>query len=278
MNDTLLRFVMVVAPYQRSGTNFLGRLMLQHPDITRPIGAWEIPFMELDDQLRKIRTAFRTTLPGRHTYEMSDFRYAFGSGFANVLRNRVPCEEKERAVMLIKHVSPRGVEHFFEMIPDGKLIFLVRDGRDTVTSLLAAHFRERRGRFFRPDLAYRYAKRWRQNTMILKRAKEKFLDRALIVRYEDLVADEFTQLRRIGDYIGLFFDQQTLDLAKNLPVKGSSFAPKDGVRSVWRDREKTSDFKPVGRWKSLSKLETFFCVSQIKEPMSYFYPEIDLSS
>ena len=92
-----------------------------------------------------------------------------------------------------------------ELYPGMREIFLVRDFRDLVTSILA--FDAKRGFFGfgrRPeDQDADYVRRFRLSTMNLCHAWRHRADRAHLLRYEDLVRNPEESLRRVLEYLGL---------------------------------------------------------------------------
>lgn len=99
-----------------------------------------------------------------------------------------------------------------ETLPDSKMIFLVRDGRDVVDSLLDLHQRNswysEYAKTF-PSQEERlkalefYARLWRTRILTTKTAYEKH-DQGLrlLVRYEDLRVNTSRELKRIYQFVG----------------------------------------------------------------------------
>jgi Sulfotransferase family len=94
------------------------------------------------------------------------------------------------------------VPELLALYPDARFINLIRDGRDVAISFVDAHFH---GRPYHADFewtqALRFAERWRAST---------HADRILDVRYEDLVRDPETVLRRICDFLGETFELEMI--------------------------------------------------------------------
>ncbi|MGH8544953.1 MAG: sulfotransferase family protein [Gammaproteobacteria bacterium] len=123
--------------------------------------------------------------------------------------------------------------------PDAKEIFLVRDFRDMITSILA--FNKKRGyqAFGREqvdsDLAY--VDKMRANVEKLRKTWELRADRAYLVKYEDLVKNTKDTLERVMDYLGIDTDVPKL-------IEHATASPAmDGHRTV-KDSSAS-----IGRWK-----------------------------
>jgi len=108
-----------------------------------------------------------------------------------------------------------GADLLMEVLPRSYLLFLVRDGRDVVDSVLDAY---QPGSWLdeafgvghdladgaRDRLIKREAQRWAARTEIVRRAYEQHRpDRRLLVRYEDLLADTSTEVTAIYSWLGL---------------------------------------------------------------------------
>jgi hypothetical protein len=101
------------------------------------------------------------------------------------------------------------------LLPRSRMLFLLRDGRDVVDSLVDAMlgsdswWAERTRSLGRPPqerLAFvsQHSSLWVRRTMATQRGYESLPeDQRLLVRYEDLLADTPVQLRRIFDWLDL---------------------------------------------------------------------------
>jgi hypothetical protein len=261
--STTLIFIAGIMP--RSGTNYVARLLLAHPDLCRPQGHWELPLFDVADKFAEFHAAFaRRREPGRLGYSLDDFARCFGDGLMERLKQQVPLATGPTGFLLHKNPGTRGIEHFRQFFPEGRLIFLIRDGRDNVNSLLAASgFRGRRWSIKRWALFYIYAKEWARSAGRILDYASSTKTGCLIVRYEDLHFDQEQVLLAVANYANLPVLDSWLSEVKDMPVKGSTFyrgggnsARDDADKTSWQETSKTSQFQPVGRWrKSWSRLE-----------------------
>jgi hypothetical protein len=145
--------------------------------------------------------------------------------------------------IVVKTPNVRNLNHFFAIFPQEYLILVVRDGR----SVLESNARS----FHRPF--EQVARKWADAAAAITRFDEAHRDSGrnyLVIRYEDLVSNTETELRRMIGFIGL--DPEAIDygVAANLPVRGSSdTAGPDGSGLHWAPVEKTPAFRPLDRWR-----------------------------
>lgn len=154
-----------------------------------------------------------------------DDRYFFSERYANdwgpplrkLILKRFSPHVPRRAQFLVVHEpnGSEGADLLMRVLPRSRLLFLARDGRDVVDSILDAY---RPGSWLdnvfgvaqklegsaRGRLIRREAQRWVARTEIVGRAYEQHPpDRRLLVRYEDLLADTPNELRAIYSWLGL---------------------------------------------------------------------------
>lgn len=252
----LQQLIFVAGIMRRAGTNYIGQLLLTHPDVCRPQGHWELPLCQAAEEFAAFHRAFLGGRErGRLDYPLDRFARCLGDGLMKLFSDRV---EARGAAKYLLHKNPgtRGVEHFLKFFPEAKLIFLVRDGRDNVNSLLvAAGFRGRRWSPLRAPYLYKFARDWAASARrILAHAAE---SGCLIIKYEDLHLKAEESLRAIAEYAGLSLSEEWLEAASRVPVAGSGFyrgAEESAVErpgeAHWRQLPKTAKFQPVGRWRA----------------------------
>jgi hypothetical protein len=253
--DAPPRLIFVAGIMRRAGTNYIGHLLLSHPDVCRPAGHWELPLCQAADQFAAFHRAFLGGRDsGRLDYSFEQFAHCFGDGLIRLLAGRA--EPRGAKYMLNKHPGTRGIEHFQKFFPEAKLIFLVRDGRDNVNSLLtAAGFRAGGRRLLRPFYVYKFARDWAASARRILACVA--TSGCPVVKYEDLHLNARETARAIAEYVGLPPSDEWLEGAKRVPVAGSGFyrgdedsAAESPGEAQWRHLPKTSKFQPVGRWRN----------------------------
>jgi hypothetical protein len=268
---------------RRSGTNYIARLLLGHRDVCRPEGHWELPLFEAAGvfsefhetflhrgprgRLIKFWASFRQVRhPNRLNYSIEDFARCFGEGLMSLLVERVPVESRASRYLLHKNPGTEGIEHFRRFFPDAKLIFIVRDGRDNVNSLMvAAGFKERRWNVMRWITFCRFAREWARSAQRVLNYSARPESNCIVVRYEELYSDSEKVLKQMSEYLDLPIYAEWLNQGSEITVTGSGFYRASGAMVVesagetnWRAVSKTNEFKPVGRWRtSWSWLDKF---------------------
>jgi hypothetical protein len=135
-------------------------------------------------------------------------------------------ESRPREWIAIKEPGgSHAADTIFWLLPRGRMLFLLRDGRDVVDSHADAVFGEKtwwaerehlraggnRARADRHAFLERNARQWVTRTRACLRAYEGLPDeRRLLVRYEDLVDDTVEELGAILDWLGIEIDEQRI--------------------------------------------------------------------
>jgi hypothetical protein len=125
----------------------------------------------------------------------------------------------------------RDVPQILKLLPRSRIIWVVRDGRDTVLSLMKTPWKQHSN----PAL---HALRWRYTTDRMLAFESQFPDRILRVKYEHLVRNVEAELRRACEFLGVEFEPGQLDLSVKSEVvpawemswKGRVFTPPDPSR------------------------------------------------
>jgi hypothetical protein len=128
-------------------------------------------------------------------------------------------------------------EDLFDLFPDARFVFLWRDPRAVVASIVETWGRGRwKVEPWRPDLFGGLDR--------LVAAFERHRDRAIAVRFEDLVADPPGAWPSLFDHLGIAFDEHVLEAFADVDVEGRM-----GDRTG-RLRYATLSAEPVTRWRA----------------------------
>lgn len=188
----------------RSGTTLTEQIIASHPDV---YGAGELPDL--------LHVAHRKTDPAVNTFP-ENLRYldhatlkAWGEEYVAGLKQRAP---------MAKHITDKMPANFLAvplihlMLPNAKIIHVNRNPVDTCLSCFTRLFHRKQE--FTYDLAELgryyadYARLIQQWSEVLPAGA--FLD----IQYEDIVADQEAQARRLLDYCGLEWNDACLDFHK----------------------------------------------------------------
>jgi hypothetical protein len=158
--------------------------------------------------------------------------YFFSSGYREIWQkylrkmivNRLCGQSPEAPNKKVVIKEPNGsfaADIIMQTLPNSKIIFLIRDGRDIVDSTLDMYKKgswaqewvklpevdaqARRGFIIRESII------WKRQTEIVKRAFENHdAGKRLRLRYEDLRLDTFTQLKKVYEFIGISVSDERL--------------------------------------------------------------------
>jgi len=177
--------------------------------------------------------------------------------FANLLRAIIELHAIDRSKLHPGEKSPLHLEHvpaILDHFPGSKVIYILRDGRDVVRSLLdvpwAAPHNPRRFR--------RFCMRWNDAIEAMLRY-EKMLpaDRFMAVRFEDLTGQPKSELEKICSFIGEEFEPTQLE-----PVQGSSAVPE--WEKEWKGKAaETPDIARVQAWRKSSDQQQIWIMNSM---------------
>jgi len=127
------------------------------------------------------------------------------------------------------------VPRILRWFPTARIVLLVRDGRDAVMSMVDAAFTH--------DDLRRHCANWRRMARTGERLVRDHPDRVLQVRFEDLVRDPESTVRRVDRFLDLTFERRQLE-----PTPDSDAIP--SWERAWKGRA-TLPVNParVGSWR-----------------------------
>ncbi len=130
----------------------------------------------------------------------------------------------EGAGIVLGDKSPNYTTHLQKIaraIPEAKFIHIVRDGRDAALSARSAWNKN----------IFRFAQRWNDGTRNLKMAISRLDENKIVeIRYEDLIDNPESILRRLAAFLGLEYQDEMLFLKK--PVFETSGDAKGEMRII----------------------------------------------
>lgn len=238
-------FIMGIMP--RSGTNFLHRLLCQHPDCgainTTPVredyvlhhGYW------LSTYTKRLRWQWG------HWGADSDFvaplSTNLGVGISDFLATLTDAKR-----FVTKTPSVSNIESFFEFFPHAQLLVIVRDGRSVVASGMS-------GFGWNFETASREWGKAARNILSFEEKNHRFKDRFKIVTYESLNANTVDSLQDIFQFLELDPGQYDFEAALDTPIYGSSYMKEEGQKVTWAPKEKSNEIVGGNRWDDWSNFE-----------------------
>ena len=237
-------FVNGVLP--RSGTNFIANALALHPAIAAfPRRMYEFPLLDIGPGARALRHEWLAHYPENGSLVREHELFAsLASGWLADLQAEAPDRH-----LLFKSPHVRQLALFRAALPDDRLVICLRDGRDVVASTLAS-FQEH-SRFTRKSFG-QLVHEWRLATEAALACAEggpSAHPHTIIVRFEDMVADQAAEIRRVLPALGLDPAVYPFDRLAKLPVFGSSAGKPDG-QWRWQRFARDASFEPVGRFAS----------------------------
>jgi LPS sulfotransferase NodH len=219
----------------RSGTTWLQRLLASHP-LVRTGQESKLFRWYLEPQLRMwrmetTREADEHTATGRGGTGLScyfreeEFLAVLKQYMVELLRPMLR-ELKPGEIFLEKSPSHAlCLGSIKELLPDCRIIHVLRDARDVAASLLAAS--RSWGKAWAPHHPAAAAALWVEHVTAVRKASQKLREEEFYeVRYEDLVAAPEPNLRRICNFLGLEWDSRAMRQAieRNSPKHGNDCA------------------------------------------------------
>ncbi len=194
-------------------------------DDVRRVVDWDIP-------LAKVRSRLHDGMP---------IGAAIGTVYAVYADEHGKARWGDKTPMYMQNL--RLLERLF---PDALFVHLIRDGRDAATSFLAMPRGIVTETWMHPHTPADFACQWRTEVAAARRLGRRVGTRYLEVRYEDLVADVESMLRRICELAALEYEPGMADYVGNVDVSTKPHQqrlkepPTKGVRD-WRTQMAPDD-------------------------------------
>lgn len=236
--------IFIVGIMPRSGTNFLHRLLCQHPDCgavnTTPVR--EDYFLHHIEGLDRFvgRLRWQWGHWGADEAFVQGLADRLGLGASAFLKSLSPAPR-----IVTKTPSVANLDRFGQFFRHAALLVIVRDGRSLVASGMSGF-----GWSF--ETATREWARAARTILRLQRVHGEGM-RMKVVSYERLSADTVACLNEILAFVGLDASVYNFEQAAQTPIYGSSFESREGDGLTWKPRDKPAHFDASSRWKSWSR-------------------------
>lgn len=235
--------VFIIGVLNRSGTNFLSDTLLTVSD-------FEMPILKEDYVLEHSSLLIQYGNESKHRWkkrlgenESKLIYYYLGQGLLNFLR--YGCNRNDSR-LLVKTPRSYGINNFFDLFPNGKLLIMVRDGRDTVESATKS---------FTYASHHYWIKQWKTGAQIaldfMKNTHKKEEGRGwLLIKYEDLFLEPEKTVPNILSFLDIPPKKFDWKHFQNLPLRGSSTVRGNKQNLHWQPVEKPKNFNPIGKWQN----------------------------
>ncbi len=229
----------LLAPMNRSGTKFFKSLLLGHRQISQGFSLEDYSMAYSHHLLEYSRNASKHW--GRTPEDKGPQRERLIEKFSQCLLDFFSEGAEETGYMLLTTPRPWGVENVFTFFPNAKLLLLVRDGKDCVTSAK---------RSFGGPLRL-WASEWSRGVQTILSFAERFRgeqhDCWDFVSFEELVCNKRSNVEKVLEFLGLSNDEFDESVFDDCSIYGSGWH--GGVSS---SVPMTKDFNPIGRHNSWS--------------------------
>ena len=230
------RAVFVVGA-RRSGTNWLERILTAHPAVVAVATETYI----FSHGIQPLAESFQHANPSAPSMGRA---YIPRDAFLDSVRDLVdrvmlePLSENGGGARFVVERTPWHASHLpliADVYPDGRVIHIVRDGRDVARSLLSMPWG--------PDTMAEAAEEWRRSTADAQEGGRAFGDRYLEVVYEHMLEDPRRRTAAIFDWLGLDLSDETWKRIED--EAGSEFNVDPGSPGVraekWRGELSATD-------------------------------------
>lgn len=241
--------VFLLAPTQRSGTNYLFNMLVETGLCRRPesnVAAGEDFFLHYSHLLMKYIDEVGQRRSKMDFLSAEEAQAAQDQLLNSIGRTLNSLVGKANGVPIVtKTPSTRNVANVFSVFPDARLILLCRDGRDTCNSL----YRSGMAKSWKSAFA-NWADRANEAVEFAGSPDRPNTTNGPIkwVRYEDAVRDPRAICLEMAEFLELDATKINWNGLSNLKVYGSSEA--GGSRDSWTYKTERMDksFNPIGRW------------------------------
>ncbi len=219
----------LVLGVRRSGTTLLRVMLDRHSELAVPDESYFVPQLadrhlrhvdpdEFVDDLRRIDTLAEWDVPLENVRARLTERMPIGAAIATVYAvyagERGKPRWGDKTPMYMQNL--RLLERLF---PDALFVHLIRDGRDAAMSFLSVPKGLMTETWMQPRTIAGYACQWRTEVKAAQRLGRRVgAERYLEVRYEDLVGDVESMLRKVSAFARLPYEPTMADYAGNVDV------------------------------------------------------------
>lgn len=256
------KIIILLGQRVRSGTNFVGSTIAQHPDVvTLPkdisLGEFNLFYNDaiLDQVYNKITgDSFGMDFSNDDT---SKFLVHYGNTWMTLLVDKYSI--KDDKVIFIKSPSVKHIRLWKLAFPDSKIAVITRDGRDNVISSVRASNDKRtwhnlsirlkkRFNFFSGRSFINHSKQWAKTAIQIANIEED--DCTKVFKYETL-NDSKANISKLLSHYNLEINDAILEQCVKAPVVGSSFgvSSKKMIKPNWKPELDKSKFKFSNKWK-----------------------------
>jgi hypothetical protein len=256
------KVIILLGQRVRSGTNFVGSTLSQHPDVvTLPINTSLGEFNLFSDNLI-IDVIYDTVARNSFGLDFSNndktaFLIKYGELWLELLMEKFNIPNNK--IIFIKSPSVKHVKLWKAAFPQAKIAIIYRDGRDNVISSIRASNDKRTWHTFFIKLKKRlnyfsgrsfinHARQWSITANDILKIKKS--DDIKTFKYENL-NNSTEYITKLLQYYNLKINETIVNKCVNAPVVGSSFGIKSGgmIKPNWKPDSNKSKYIFTNKWK-----------------------------
>jgi hypothetical protein len=234
--------VNIIGLSPRCGTNFLKEILCLHPNscVSNAKGE-DYLLYHIDDIYSYANNVDQHWKPHWNNSKQSLLN-ALSFGIYHFLTSGI--DDQRYSHIINKTPDPNNCHLHYDFFPNGKMIIILRDGRDILDSAMHT---------FPNKSIITHLNTWKRNAKIVRsQMKSKvFMQQTLIVRYEDLITMPEQTIRTILDYVGLAYEVYPFDQIDKVPIVGSSQIKDTSGIVKWSkvipSEENKNNFQFIGR-------------------------------
>jgi len=253
------RVIILIGQRVRSGTNFVGSTLAQHPNVVtlpldKSLGEFNLfnDMAIVEDVFNKVvKKSFGLNLTN---IELSVFLEKYGECWLKVLLSKF--EVPKNAVIFLKSPNIEYVRLWQQTFPRSKISVVCRDGRDNVISSVKASNSKRSwhtfwmkfkriANYYSGRSFVNHSKAWMTSAQHIRNIEPN--DQIKWFKYESLLDSE-NDIKTLLDHFQLDSSPEIISKCLNAPVVGSSFGINEKSKPNWSPDYDKSKYKFTNKW------------------------------
>lgn len=255
------KLIILLGQRVRSGTNFVGSTIAQHPHVVtlpteQSLGEFNLFYSE--DVIKSVYDNVTSSSFGMsfNDNDKTKFLEDYGNLWLNFLRNKYKIEDDK--IVFIKSPSVAHISLWKKAFPKSQIAVIYRDGRDNVISSVRASNDKRTWHSVKIKFKKRFnyltgrsfinhAKQWALTANNISKIQED--NHVKLFKYEDLNGSKSNVSKLLRHY-RLEVNDEIVKNCLDAPVVGSSFgiSSKKMVKPNWEPHTDKSKFKFSNKW------------------------------
>ncbi|MDA8378229.1 MAG: sulfotransferase [Planctomycetia bacterium] len=255
-----------ITGFPRSGTTMVAAILDRHSDIAISPETYFFQAMKDVNDTPSARPRQQIMDHLLNAYGMRDLKLQSedvcpllnGTEFTprHILQAVLTAYQRQRGKPLIGEKTPRHIMQAGKLLawyPEAKMIFVIRDGRDAVASILKVPWRNH-------EIVRLHAATWRRYMKVAYQIHQRDPNRCIFVKYEDVLSHPEVQVRRLDHFCGVPFEAQ--QVSASVPTQ---------VVPKWEEPWKllaTGPIEPdhIGNWRTIFTPEDQWALNDTMRP------------